>query len=37
LGLQRHIEETVLYLASDGAGFTTGQVIDVCGGWTLAW
>jgi 3-oxoacyl-[acyl-carrier protein] reductase len=37
MGLQRHIAEAVLYLASDGAGFTTGQVIDVSGGWTLDW
>jgi 3-oxoacyl-[acyl-carrier protein] reductase len=37
VGHQRHIAETVLYLASDGAGFTTGQVIEVSGGWTLAW
>jgi NAD(P)-dependent dehydrogenase (short-subunit alcohol dehydrogenase family) len=37
LGLQGHIAETVMYLASDGAGFTTGQVIEVSGGWTLAW
>jgi NAD(P)-dependent dehydrogenase (short-subunit alcohol dehydrogenase family) len=37
LGLQGHVAETVMYLASDGAGFTTGQVIEVSGGWTLAW
>jgi NAD(P)-dependent dehydrogenase (short-subunit alcohol dehydrogenase family) len=37
MGLQQHIAEAVLYLASDGAGFTTGQVIEVSGGWTLAW
>lgn len=37
MGLHGHIEETVLYLASDGAGFTTGQLIEVNGGWTLDW
>jgi 3-oxoacyl-[acyl-carrier protein] reductase len=31
------IAETVLYLASAGAGYTTGQVIEVSGGWTLDW
>jgi NAD(P)-dependent dehydrogenase (short-subunit alcohol dehydrogenase family) len=37
MGLHRHIAEAALFLASDGAGFTTGQVIDVSGGWTMAW
>jgi 3-oxoacyl-[acyl-carrier protein] reductase len=31
------IAETVMYLASAGGGYTTGQVIEVSGGWTLDW
>jgi 3-oxoacyl-[acyl-carrier protein] reductase len=31
------IAETVMYLTSAGAGYTTGQVIEVSGGWTLDW
>jgi 3-oxoacyl-[acyl-carrier protein] reductase len=37
VGLPAHIAEAVLYLASDGAAFTTGQVIEVSGGWTVDW
>ena len=35
-GKPREIAETVLFLASDGAGYITGQVIHVDGGWVLA-
>jgi 3-oxoacyl-[acyl-carrier protein] reductase len=36
MGMPEEIAETVLYLASDGGGYTTGQVIEVSGGWILA-
>ena len=32
-GKPEEIAETVLFLASDGAGYITGQVIHVDGGW----
>jgi NAD(P)-dependent dehydrogenase (short-subunit alcohol dehydrogenase family) len=32
-GDPREIAETVLFLASDGAGYINGQVIHVEGGW----
>jgi 3-oxoacyl-[acyl-carrier protein] reductase len=35
-GDPREIAETVLFLASDGAGFINGQVIHVEGGWVPA-
>ena len=35
-GKPEEIAETVLFLASDGAGYITGQVIHVDGGWVLA-
>jgi NAD(P)-dependent dehydrogenase (short-subunit alcohol dehydrogenase family) len=35
-GKPEEIAETVLFLASDGAGYITGQVIYVDGGWVLA-
>jgi 3-oxoacyl-[acyl-carrier protein] reductase len=35
MGLPEEIAETVLYLASDGGGYTTGQVLEVSGGWIL--
>jgi 3-oxoacyl-[acyl-carrier protein] reductase len=35
-GKPQEIAETVLFLASDGAGYITGQVIHVDGGWVLA-
>jgi 3-oxoacyl-[acyl-carrier protein] reductase len=31
------IAEAVMYFASDGAAFTTGQVLEVSGGWSLDW
>jgi len=34
-GKPEEIAETVLFLASDGAGYITGQVIHVDGGWVL--
>ncbi len=34
-GVPEEIAETALFLASDGAGFITGQVIHVDGGWVL--
>ena len=35
MGMPEEIAETVLYLASDGGGYTTGQVLEVSGGWIL--
>ncbi len=35
MGKPEEIAETVLYLASDGAGYTTGQVFEVSGGWIM--
>lgn len=35
MGLPEEIAETVLYLASDGGGYTTGQVLEVSGGWIM--
>ena len=35
-GKPEEIAETVLFLASDGAGYITGQVIHVDGGWVPA-
>ena len=35
-GKPEEIAETVLFLASDGAGYVTGQVIHVDGGWVAA-
>ena len=34
-GRPEGMAETVLYLASDGAGYITGQVIHVDGGWVM--
>jgi NAD(P)-dependent dehydrogenase (short-subunit alcohol dehydrogenase family) len=33
LGTPREVAEAALYLASDGAGFTTGTTLVVDGGW----
>ena len=35
-GKPEEIAETVLFLASDGAGYITGQVVHVDGGWVLS-
>ena len=35
-GKPEELAETVLFLASDGAGYITGQVIHVDGGWVVA-
>lgn len=35
MGKPEEIAETVLYLASDGGGYITGQVLEVSGGWIL--
>ncbi len=35
MGDPREIAETVLFLASDGGGYVTGQVIQVDGGWLM--
>jgi 3-oxoacyl-[acyl-carrier protein] reductase len=35
MGRPEEIAETVLYLASDGGGYTTGQVLEVSGGWIM--
>ena len=35
-GKPEEIAETVLFLPSDGAGYITGQVIHVDGGWVVA-
>ena len=36
MGMPQEIAETVLFLASDGAGYITGQMVLADGGWTLA-
>lgn len=36
MGMPDEIAETVLFLASDGAGYITGQMLLADGGWTLA-
>ena len=36
MGVPQEIAETVLFLASDGAGYITGQMVLADGGWTLA-
>ena len=36
LGQAEEVAQAALYLASDGAGFTTGVVLPVDGGWTAA-
>ena len=35
MGVPQEIAETVLFLASDGAGYITGQMVLADGGWTL--
>jgi 3-oxoacyl-[acyl-carrier protein] reductase len=35
MGKPEEVAETVLYLASDGGGYTTGQVLEVSGGWVM--
>lgn len=35
MGKPEEIAESALYLASDGGGYTTGQVLEVSGGWIL--
>jgi 3-oxoacyl-[acyl-carrier protein] reductase len=35
MGKPEEIAETILYLASDGGGYTTGQVLEVSGGWMM--
>ena len=35
MGRPEEIAETVLYLASDGGGYTTGQVLEISGGWIM--
>ena len=35
MGMPEEIAESVLYLASDGGGYTTGQVLEVSGGWIM--
>jgi NAD(P)-dependent dehydrogenase (short-subunit alcohol dehydrogenase family) len=35
LGRPEEIAESVLFLASDGAGYITGQILQVDGGWMM--
>jgi NAD(P)-dependent dehydrogenase (short-subunit alcohol dehydrogenase family) len=36
MGKAEEIAETALFLASEGAGYITGQMVLADGGWTLA-
>jgi 3-oxoacyl-[acyl-carrier protein] reductase len=36
MGSPEEVAETILFLASDGGGYVTGQVIQVDGGWVMA-
>ncbi|MCK9906009.1 SDR family oxidoreductase, partial [Frankia sp. Cpl3] len=35
LGAPADVARTVSFLASDAAGYITGQTVNVCGGWTV--